>query len=56
MDKVFILLMYALGQPNPILIQEFPSASACESKAHFINRKKDQYSAICVPKDQIESV
>lgn len=54
MSKIFILLVFAFGQPDPVVTKEYASASACESKAHFINAKKDQYSARCIPKDKVE--
>lgn len=56
MSKIFVLVIYAFGQPNPVITQEFHSKESCEHKAYFINRKDDQYSAMCYPKDLVESV
>ena len=56
MSKVILLVVFAFGQPTPVIVQEYRSLDSCESKAYFINRKNDQYSAICEIKGETDYI
>jgi len=45
-----LLLVFAFGQAEPVIVQEYLTLNHCDSKANYINKEKNNYSAICVTK------
>lgn len=48
-----VLLVFALGQKEPVIMQEFRSEHACEMKAHRLNEDDTNLSALCVPVNKV---